>query len=172
MTTRLLVIGYGNDLRRDDGVGRRAAEAVARWGLPGVHAVAVQQLTPELAELFLDADRVLFVDACADKEGVRVRLLEPGGTSQALGHGGDPRELLALSMALRGRCPEAWLITVPAADFGFGEGLSARGRRGLETALRHIWSAALCSSVSSVCGYRTPPTPAQEGTHQLFTRGT
>jgi hydrogenase maturation protease len=48
MNTDLLVIGYGNELRSDDGVGPRVARAVAEWRLPGVEAIAVHQLTLEL----------------------------------------------------------------------------------------------------------------------------
>jgi hydrogenase maturation protease len=47
---QVLVLGYGNTLRRDDAVGPLAAEAVAGWGRPGVLALALPQLLPELAE--------------------------------------------------------------------------------------------------------------------------
>ena len=59
----VLVIGYGNDLRSDDAVGKRVAEAVATWKLPSVQALAVHQLTPELTVKLTDVDRAIFVDA-------------------------------------------------------------------------------------------------------------
>ena len=40
-------------------------------------------------------------------------------------HIGDPRSLLALTAMLFGRCPDAWLIGVPAAEHSIGEELSA-----------------------------------------------
>jgi hypothetical protein len=46
----LLVIGYGNSLRRDDGVGPRVAEAVEALQLPGVRTLTCQLLTPEFAD--------------------------------------------------------------------------------------------------------------------------
>jgi hydrogenase maturation protease len=58
-----LVIGFGNTLRSDDGVGPRVASVVAGWGLPGVVAIAVHQLGPELAEPLAEAGRAFFVDA-------------------------------------------------------------------------------------------------------------
>src|SRR5262249_5822451 len=109
MNTRLLVIGYGNELRCDDGVGPRAARAVAAWQLPGVAAVAAHQLTPELAERIGAAERVVFVDA-GPGDVVLTRSIEPGRAALVLGHTGEPRELLALAEALYGRRPEAWLI--------------------------------------------------------------
>ena len=60
-----LVIGYGNTLRSDDGAGQRVAEKIGQWELPGVGALAVHQLTPELAENIAQADAVIFVDAVA-----------------------------------------------------------------------------------------------------------
>jgi hydrogenase maturation protease len=135
--TRLLVIGYGNELRRDDAAGPFAARAVAAWELPGVEAVAVHQLTPELADLIGEAESVVFVDAGQD-EVVTRRPLEPSRAAPALGHRGDPRQLLALAEALHGHRPEAWLITVPAPELGFGEGLSAAAEHGLKEAVRQI----------------------------------
>jgi hydrogenase maturation protease len=141
MNTRLLVIGYGNELRCDDAVGPRAARAVAAWRLPGVEGVAAHQLTPQLAERIGEAERVVFVDAGQD-DVVLTRPMEPSRTAPVLGHTGEPRELLALAEVLYGRRPEAWLITLPAPELGFGEGLSAAAEHGLAEALRQIRTLA------------------------------
>ena len=61
--TELLVIGYGNSLRRDDGVGPRVAEAIEELQLPGVRTLVCQLLTPEFADPIARARRVIFVDA-------------------------------------------------------------------------------------------------------------
>src|SRR5262249_11946661 len=136
MNVRLLVIGCGNELRGDDAVGVRVAEAVARWDRPGVQAVAVHQLPPELAALLAGAAPVVLVDASRKEAGaVTMRPLGPARAASGLNHAGDPRELLALTAALYGRLPEAWLVAVPAPRLGFGEGLSATAERGLAAAL-------------------------------------
>jgi Ni,Fe-hydrogenase maturation factor len=59
-----LVVGYGNDLRSDDGVGQRVAEVVATWEISNVRSLAMHQLTPELAAELADVDVAIFVDAC------------------------------------------------------------------------------------------------------------
>ena len=41
MTEPTLIIGYGNTLRSDDGVGPRLAQTVADWRLPGVRSLAL-----------------------------------------------------------------------------------------------------------------------------------
>ncbi len=47
--SRLLIIGYGNTLFGDDGLGQLIAQRVAEWAVPGVLALARHELTPELA---------------------------------------------------------------------------------------------------------------------------
>ena len=79
MRSRLLVIGYGNELRGDDGVGPRVARAVSDWRLPGVTALAVHQLAPELAEPLSLSDAAVFVDAAVvGGDRVEVREIAPG----------------------------------------------------------------------------------------------
>jgi hydrogenase maturation protease len=82
-TAKLLVIGYGNTLRGDDGVGPRVAEAVERLQLPGVRTLICQQLSPEHAEMISQAERVVFVDAAVDgPKEVQLRELVPGDTTR------------------------------------------------------------------------------------------
>jgi hydrogenase maturation protease len=134
-----LVIGYGNTLRRDDGVGPRVAESVAALGLPGVQALACALLTPELAEPVARARAVVFVDAAVDApRQVQLRSLEPAVSSPILAHAADPRTLLALARDVFGHAPLAWWLTIPAEDLGIGEELSALARRGSELAVQEI----------------------------------
>ena len=59
-----LVLGYGNTLRRDDGVGVRAAELMAADPrFAGVEVLTAYQLTPELSLDIATASLVIFVDA-------------------------------------------------------------------------------------------------------------
>jgi Ni,Fe-hydrogenase maturation factor len=98
-------------------------------------------LTRVLADLIGTAARVVFVDAGQD-DVVLTRPIEPGRAAPVLGHTGEPRGLLALAEALYGRRPEAWLITLPAPELGFGEGLSAAAEHALAEALRQIRTLA------------------------------
>ncbi len=122
---RTLVIGYGNTLRGDDGVGPRVAEAVESLGLPGVATLACHQLSPEHADPISRSDVVVFVDAALDgSEGVELRPLEPGESSQLLGHSADPRTMLALARDVFGHVPKAWWLTIPIENVEFGEELT------------------------------------------------
>jgi hydrogenase maturation protease len=134
-----LVIGYGNTLRRDDGVGPKVAEAVHALNLPGVRAIACHQLTPELAEPISQSRVAVFVDAAADASTeVQIRKLEPDESPQVMTHATDPQTMLALARDLFGHTPEAWWLTIPVENLGFGEGLSAGAEAGLKAAIAHI----------------------------------
>ena len=136
---QLLVIGYGNELRRDDGVGTKVAAAVAEWKLPRIEAIDCQQLTPELTEPISLAAHVVFVDAALDAGGsIQIREIEPDQNSQVMTHATNPRALLALAKQAFGRCPPATWLTIPIQDVDFGEELSPLARQGLEIAMEKI----------------------------------
>ena len=134
-----LVIGYGNTLRGDDGVGPRVAETIGNLHLPGVRTLICPLLTPELADPVSRAEKVIFVDAAVDApKFVQWRKLEPNDTSQLMAHAADPRTLLAISRDVFGRAPEAWWLTIPAVDLSFTEDFSPEAERGFDEAVKKI----------------------------------
>jgi hydrogenase maturation protease len=152
MASRDLVIGIGNPLRGDDGVGWWLVEEL------GPPHQAVHQLTPECAALLVDVERVLFVDAwCAEplpSVPVLTELLPAdygltAAEGSAFSHHLSPGVLLAISQHLYGRSPQAWQLLVPAAQFGHGEALSPQLRALLPQArqLLQDWlQESLCTS--------------------------
>lgn len=134
-----LVIGYGNSLRRDDGIGLKVATTVAELELTGVSAKTVHQLTPELAATLTEFERVIFVDAAVNCETVTLEAIQPEATqAQQMGHFCDARSLLVLSQLLYNHNPQAWLITIPVADLNFGEVFSPVAEKGAAEALKII----------------------------------
>jgi hydrogenase maturation protease len=133
-----VIIGYGNELRGDDGVGPRAARAVAEWAEPAVRAVAVHQLTPELAAALAEADAVLFIDASIEGGEPALIPIRPASKAEHLGHTADPSGLLALAAGVYGRCPRAALLRIPGRRFDFGTDLSTAATDHLEKALDQI----------------------------------
>lgn len=135
-----LVIGYGNEIRGDDGVGPHVANLVEAWSLPGVRCCMVHQLTPELAALAADASLAIFIDACpaVEGQGVRVHPVHPEPEKSGVGHTASPRTLLDLAKSVYGHCPEAYLVTIPGSDFGFATELSPAAKQGADDALPMI----------------------------------
>lgn len=139
----LLIIGYGNELRRDDGVGPKVAASVAKWNLPGVRTLVCQQLTPELADPIASAGRVVFVDANANpSDSVQLREIDPTEVAQVMSHATNPLSLLALTQQAFGRCPSASWLTIPVQDLGFGDELSPLARQGMQVALERLRAIA------------------------------
>jgi hydrogenase maturation protease len=138
----LLIIGYGNTLRSDDGVGPRVADAIAEMHWPGVETIHAALLAPELADPVSHARTVVFVDAAADRPDqpreVRLQPLEPAESSQIMAHAADPRTMLALSRDVFGHVPHAWWLTIPAEKMEFSEELTPVAARGCGEAVALI----------------------------------
>lgn len=136
-----LVIGYGNTLRSDDGVGQIIANQIAQWQLPGVRSLAVHQLTPELAENIAKADTVIFVDAVATNlekpASVKIQQLE-AEENTSFGHSCNPRSLIAFTQILYGKVIKAYWVLVPAVNFDFGEEFSCLTKREINITLNQI----------------------------------
>lgn len=141
--TRLLVIGYGNELRGDDGIGPQVARCVAGWQRADVRALPLHQLTPEVVLEIANADRVVFIDAgLGQLEEVQVNRIESGAARSALTHVCGPPDLLGLAATLFEARPPAWLITVHALDFGLGNECSSATAAQTEPILKLIDSLA------------------------------
>ncbi len=128
MTDGALVVGYGNALRTDDGIGPRVAAALA--GDPrfaGVTVFARHQLTPELALDVSLARLVVLVDAGHGPlpGAFAIAPIEPTGSGAgASSHHLDPETLLALATELYGPVPAAFSIRVGAQSLALGDELT------------------------------------------------
>jgi hydrogenase maturation protease len=124
----VLVVGYGNDLRTDDGVGPAVAARLADDPrLAGAEVRSMHQLTPELA---FDASRVsllVLVDAAADVAAgeVVVTHLDPMTVAgEALTHHLDPVGLVGLAQELWGAAPTVIVVSVGVSSLEIGDRLS------------------------------------------------
>lgn len=68
----IVVIGYGNTLRGDDGFGQLAARLLEARQIQGLEVIASHQLNPELAAWLAEARFAVFLDATEGNE--------PGGS--------------------------------------------------------------------------------------------
>jgi hydrogenase maturation protease len=140
----VLIIGFGNVLRCDDGAGVRAAERLA---LPGIEILPVQQLTPELMLAIARARRVIFIDAARDgRPGeVRRREVEPE-VSGVLTHVTTPEALLAGATMLYESRATGVLYSVTGESFELSDRLSPV----VESAMAELVAAIEDEAVRSV----------------------
>jgi hydrogenase maturation protease len=139
-----LIVGYGNRLRQDDGVGYRVVEILATKFMPRqssrrIRVLAVHQLTPELAlELAAeDVERVLFVDARRSQDKPLImRKLDPAAPlAGSCGHHLAPELLLHMTRALYHRSPQGWLLTLATQQLEMGETFSKTAQSAITAAL-------------------------------------
>lgn len=138
MTT--LVVGYGNELRGDDALGRRLADEAEKLGFATLSGV---QLLPEHAERISRFPRVVFADSSPVGERPELRLLSSPARGSWPLHAGSPAQLLSLCEALYGQRPQAWLLSLPGEEFGYAESLSRGGQASLRLGVELLkaWAA-------------------------------
>ncbi len=127
----ILVVAYGNPLRRDDGAGLALAARLTRvWQSRGmaVKHVTSHQLVPEMAAEIADAGatHIVFVDTTpADVVGqIQLRTLDATQAAMTLGHQCSPELLMYMAQHLYDVQIPAWLVTIPGVNFGHGSGFS------------------------------------------------
>ena len=139
---KILIIGYGNTLRGDDGVGYKIAEIIEQWNINNITSLAVHQLTPDLAENIAQADTVIFVDAVTitdiNQAKLEIKTISSNQKSNNLAHHNNPEQLLSLTQAIYQKVPQAYWILVPAFNFNFSEGLSPFTQKYVNLALEKI----------------------------------
>lgn len=122
------IVGLGNNVMSDEGVGLAVLEHLQQVGLPSEDATLVFGgtsgliLIPELKEF----ERILFVDAAefGGKPGdIRVfskEELSLARPAMPTAHDVGLSDLLGSLMLLTGRSPEAWLVGIQVGKVGLG----------------------------------------------------
>lgn len=139
---RILILGYGNPGREDDGLGPAAAAAIESLGLPDVTTCDNYQLVIEDALDIAAADVVWFVDASVNGvEPFEARAIAPASEIEFTSHAVKPEVLLSMARQYcGGRAPEAWLMGIRGYRFEFAEGLTDRARSNLSAAVVRLTS--------------------------------
>lgn len=143
VTPRILVYGYGNPGRQDDGAGVLLVEELAAWaGLgerPWLTFDSNYQLNAEDALAAAEQDVVIFVDAARDQaEGFRLRALRPSLSVSFSTHAMTPESVLALSRELYGASPTAYALTIRGYKWEPNGLMTEKARGNLEAAIAFI----------------------------------
>jgi hydrogenase maturation protease len=145
-TRRVLVIGYGNPGRRDDGLGPALAEAIDRKRLPDVTVDSDYQLTVEDAADVAGYDVVLFADAdtaCREPFELRRISVDPDDARiRFTSHSCSPEGVLALAEQLFQSRADGYVLGIRGYTFNeFGQGLSDRAAENLDRAIECVEEA-------------------------------
>lgn len=138
---RILVIGYGNPGRQDDGLGPAACAEIEKAGWPNVTTSDNYQLVIEDAVQIAAHDVVWFVDATREGDApCALQRLSPRFDIAFTSHLLKPETLLAIAGQQFGKTPEAHLVSIRGYEFEFLEGLSERARGNLALAVASMRS--------------------------------
>lgn len=126
----LLIYGYGNPGRQDDGVGIVLVEQLEAWvkaeGIAGIVFDANYQLNAEDALAVAEAAAVIFVDATPrGRAPFTFKRLTPQQVISFSTHAMAPESVLALADELYGARPPAWLMGIRGQEWAPNGPLSA-----------------------------------------------
>jgi hydrogenase maturation protease len=115
---RVLLIGYGNPARQDDGLGPALAAAVERAGLSDVTVESGYQLSVEDAETIARHDAVIFADAAtAGPEPYELRRLAPERAQSFSSHSVGPAAALAMAHEMFGAATAGFALAIRGYAF-------------------------------------------------------
>lgn len=149
---KILLIGYGNPGRRDDGLGPALAAALEPLNLTGVTIDSDYQLTVEHAAVVAEHDVVVFADAAVSgPEPFSFHRIEPGDDAVTFSsHSASPEGVLGLADELFHTRPAAYVFGIRGYEFNeFGDALSAQAQSNLAAAVEFIQSVLRARSFES-----------------------
>lgn len=140
-TAKVLIIGYGNPGRLDDGLGPALVQRIEALNLPGVTTATDYQLNVEHAADVVGCDVVIFADAdITDVEPFRFERIRPAEETLSFStHSVSPAAILAMARDMFSATPKAYVLGIHGYEFNeFGERLSDKARGNLDAAVTFI----------------------------------
>ncbi|OFZ66454.1 MAG: Ni/Fe hydrogenase [Betaproteobacteria bacterium RBG_16_56_24] len=146
--TKLLLFGYGNPGRGDDGLGPGLIERIAQSQLAGVECQNDMQLQVEHVTDLAGCDQVLFVDAdmsCA--EPFDFSEISAGKDDSYTSHAMNPAALLHAYRKVYGKdAPPAFFLRIRGYNFKLGDTLTVQASANLEAATKLV--IEMCAAAS------------------------
>jgi hydrogenase maturation protease len=137
--TTSLIIGIGNQGRKDDGIGWALVDRIQECGYQG-RCEFRYQLNVEDAELVAQYETVLFIDATHESlpDGYALREVEPISSFTFSTHELSPAAVLHLAEDLYDQKPTGHLLVIQGYEWGIGEGLSDQAAAHLEQLMKSL----------------------------------
>ncbi len=142
---RVLIYGYGNPGRQDDGLGIEMTNLVQQWidehNLECMTTESNYQLNIEDAEMISEWDIVVFVDATKEEDihEFRYRNVEASDAKvEFTMHAVSPSYVLHLCQKLFNKSPETYILCVKGYEWDFKEHLTDNASLNLEQAFQYL----------------------------------
>ena len=124
----MLLIGFGNPAREDDGIGPAVAGEIEKLEIEGLSVDSDYQLTIEDAAFVAEHDSVVFVDASVeDVEPFTFSRLSPKRSDSFSSHSVTPETVMGLAYDLFNAKTEGYLLGIKGYSFDmFTEKITSR----------------------------------------------
>jgi hydrogenase maturation protease len=137
VSPKILIYGYGNPGRQDDGLGISVVERIEKWirkhKLDFVKTDCNYQLNIEDAAEIADKELVIFVDATKeDINDFLITTVEPSNKIQFTSHSISPSYLLNLCNVIYNKSPDVYLLHIKGYKWEFLETMTEEARRNLD----------------------------------------
>lgn len=137
VSPKILIYGYGNPGRQDDGLGISVVERIEKWirkhKLDFVKTDCNYQLNIEDAAEIADKELVIFVDATKeDINDFLITTVEPSNKIQFTSHSISPSYLLNLCNVIYNKSPDVYLLHIKGYKWEFMETMTEEARRNLD----------------------------------------
>ena len=140
MVKPILLIGYGNPTRMDDGVGWYIADKIQERFGDEIEVFQADQLSVEMIEDIRDRELLILVDAHISNEDdwIRSGEVEPDSSPGMISHIIKPSNLLAFCESIYHKHPKTYLYSVKGFVFDFGEELSEQTQKSADEVVEQI----------------------------------
>lgn len=148
---KVLLFGYGNIGRQDDGLGVLLAENLGEEKLENLSTDSNYQLNAEEALEMSQYDIVIFADASTNQPETapyKFEILEPANEIGFTTHAMHPSSVLSLCIDLYKKHPETYLLTMPGYEWEFNAELGDQAKVNYEAAYKFIKDALASDNVS------------------------
>lgn len=141
----ILVYGYGNPGRKDDGLGPAFIQLLDEWLIENPqHQISTDsnyQLNIEDAAAIADKEVVVFVDASLEEDIGAFSLTKVEASDAKVEfsmHAVSPSFVLDLCKKIYDKSPETWLLHIRGYDWDFIENLSDQAEKNLYAAFQFL----------------------------------
>ena len=146
-SNKILVVGIGNTIRGDDGIGAFICWAIEMLALDGVTTMITQQLHTELVNDFLLYDHIVLVDAAFTADTVLFHPLKKMTTAPvSTSHATDANLLASLAQQLYQKELSIMICAVKGYNFEIGERLSTAAKKNADAAI-----SIICNWIKNDC---------------------
>ncbi|MBC34991.1 MAG: hypothetical protein CL663_02960 [Bacteroidetes bacterium] len=141
--TKVLLYGYGNPGRQDDGLGNAFIDRIEEWikeeGLENIELDSNYQLNIEDAEAISNYDIAIFIDASVEEiDDFCVTKVSKESEIVYTTHAASPGYIYDLCIQIYGQAPPTFLVHIKGYEWAFKEGLTENGVANLEKAIEFM----------------------------------